>query len=88
MLADLPRACDVGAKRNAEGYQETWICYKLHIDTADGEILISCVLTAASLHDSQGAIPLATITAGRVTNLYDLMDSAYALVAIKQHSRE
>ena len=53
MLADLPRACDVGAKRNAKGYQETWTGYKLHIDTADGEIPISCVLTAASVHDSQ-----------------------------------
>ena len=88
MLADLPRACDVGAKRNAKGFSETWIGYKLHIDTADGEIPISCVLTAASLHDSQVAIPLATITAGRVTNLYDLMDSAYDVAAIKQHSRD
>ena len=58
MLADLPRACDVGAKRNAKGFKETWIGYKLHIDTADGEIPISCVLTAASVHDSQVAIPL------------------------------
>jgi hypothetical protein len=88
MLADLPRACDVGAKRNAKGYQETWTGYKLHIDTADGEMPISCVLTAASVHDSQVAIPLATITAGRVTNLYDLMDSAYDVAAIKQHSRD
>jgi hypothetical protein len=88
MLADLPRACDVGAKRNAKGFSETWIGYKLHIDTADGEIPISCVLTAASVHDSQVAIPLATITAGRVTNLYDLMDSAYDVAAIKQHSRD
>ena len=88
MLADLPRACDVGAKRNARGYQETWIGYKLHIDTADGGIPISCVLTAASVHDSQVAIPLATITAGRVTNLYDLMDSAYDVAAIKRHSRD
>ena len=87
MLADLPRACDVGAKRNAKGHQESWIGYKLHIDTADGEIPVSCVLTAASVHDSQVAIPLATITAGRVTNLYDLMDSAYDVAAIKQHSR-
>ena len=88
MLADLPRACDVGAKRNAKGFSETWIGYKLHIDTADGEIPISCVLTAASVHDSQVAIPLATITAGLVTNLYDLMDSAYDVAAIKQHSRD
>jgi hypothetical protein len=88
MLADLPRACDVGAKRNAKGHQESWIGYKLHIDTADGEIPVSCVLTAASVHDSQVAIPLATITAGRVTNLYDLMDSAYDVAAIKQYSRD
>jgi hypothetical protein len=40
------------------------------------------------VHDSQVAIPLATITAGRVTNLYDLMDSAYDVAAIKQRSRE
>ena len=88
MLADLPRHCDVGAKRNAKGHQESWIGYKLHIDTADGGIPISCVLTAASVHDSQVAIPLATITATRVTNLYDLMDSAYDAEAIKQHSRD
>ena len=88
MLADLPRAGDVGAKRNAKGFTETWIGYKLHIDTADGEIPISCVLTPASVHDSQVAIPLATITAGRVTNLYDLMDSAYDVAAIRQHSRD
>src|SRR5689334_1298728 len=77
MLQDLPQHCDVGTKRNAKGHQESWIGYKLHIDTADGEIPISCVLTAASVHDSQVAIPLATMTAAKVTNLYDLMDSAY-----------
>jgi hypothetical protein len=33
------------------------------------------VLTSASLHDSQAAIPLATMTASRVINLYDLMDA-------------
>ena len=88
MLADLPRHCDVGAKRNAKGHQESWIGYKLHIDTADGEIPVSCVLTAASVHDSQVAIPLATITKARVHNLYDLMDSAYDVAEIKQHSRD
>jgi Transposase DDE domain/Transposase domain (DUF772) len=77
MLADLPRQCDVGAKCNAKGYLTTWIGYKLHIDTADGDIPVACLLTSASLHDSQAAIPLAQITAQRVTNLYDLMDSAY-----------
>ncbi|MFZ0422831.1 MAG: transposase [Xanthobacteraceae bacterium] len=87
MLADLPRHCDVGGKRNAKGHQETWIGYKLHIDTADGDIPVSCVLTSASVHDSQVAIPLATMTAGRLVNLYDLMDSAYDAAEIKAHSR-
>jgi hypothetical protein len=32
--------------------------YKLHCDVADGGIPISCVLTAASVHDGQVAIPL------------------------------
>ncbi len=87
MLADLPTDCNVGTKRNAKGYKETWIGYKLHMDIADGGIPISCVLTSASLHDSQAAIPLAEMTAGRTTSLYDLMDAAYDTPEIKQHSR-
>src|SRR5439155_307051 len=88
MLADLPRHCDVGTKRNAKGHSESWVGYKLHIDSADGDIPLTCVLTSASLHDSQVAIPLATMTAARVTNLYDLMDAAYDDAAIHQHSRD
>jgi hypothetical protein len=87
MLADLPRRCDVGAKCNAKGYLTTWIGYKLHIDTADGDIPVACLLTSASLHDSQVAIPLAQITAQRLTNLYDLMDSAYDAPEIYAASR-
>ena len=86
MLADLPTACDVGTKRNAKGYKTSWIGYKLHIDTADGDIPVACILTSASLHDSQAAIPLAAITAGRLTNLYDLMDSAYDAPEIRAKS--
>ena len=86
MLADLPRHCDIGAKRDAKGYQRSWSGYKLHIDVADGAIPVSCLLTSASLHDSQAAIPLATLTAGRVRNLYDLMDSAYDAPEIRAHS--
>ena len=87
MLADLPTACSVGTKRNAKGHTSSWIGYKLHIDTADGDIPVSCLLTSASVHDSQAAIPLATITAGRVANLYDLMDSAYDAPEIWAKSR-
>ena len=87
MLADLPTHCSVGAKRNAKGHTMYWIGHKLHIDTADGDIPISCLLTSASLHDSQAAIPLAHMTASRVTNLYDLMDSAYNAPEIFEQSR-
>src|SRR6266581_5337313 len=87
MLNDLPKHCAVGTKRNAKGHTTSWIGYKLHLDVADGDIPISGLLTSASLHDSQVAIPLATLTAGRVSNLYDLMDSAYDAPEIKQKSR-
>jgi len=86
MLDDLPKACDVGAKRNSKGYQTSWIGYKLHIDAADGGIPVSCLLSSASMHDSQAAIPLAEITHGRIRNLYDLMDSAYDAPQIHEHS--
>ena len=87
MLAELPNRCNVGTKRNAKGHTTSWIGYKLHIDTADGDVPVSCLLTSASVHDSQVALPLATITAGRVTNLYDLMDSAYDVQEIHDKSR-
>jgi len=87
MLADLPRVCDCGAKRNSKGYPTYWVGYKLHLDVADGGIPISGVLTSASVNDTQVALPLATLTAQRVTNLYDLMDSGYDAEIIKDHSR-
>ena len=87
MLDDLPKAANVGTKKNSKGYKETWVGYKLHIDASDGQIPISCILTSASLHDSQAAIPLARLTAQRVTNLYDLMDSAYDAETIHEYSR-
>lgn len=87
LLDDLPTDCAVGTKKNSKGFKETWIGYKLHIDVADGQIPISCILTSASLHDSQAAIPLATLSAERTTNLYDLMDAAYDAEEIRQHSQ-
>jgi hypothetical protein len=87
MLAELPTACDVGSKKNSKGYKETWIGYKLHIDVACGQIPVACVLTSASVHDSQVAIPLMTMTGARVSYLYDLMDAAYDAAAIHDQSR-
>jgi hypothetical protein len=86
MLADLPTRCDVGVKTNSKGFKESWIGYKLHLDVADGMVPVSAVLTAASIHDSQAALPLARKSAGRIVWLYDLMDSAYdAAVLIQCH---
>jgi Transposase DDE domain/Transposase domain (DUF772) len=87
MLADLPTACDVGTKKNSKGFKETWVGYKLHIDVACGQIPVSCVLTSASVHDSQVAIPLMTMTSARVFYLYDLMDAAYDAAAIAKQSK-
>ena len=87
MLTDLPTACDVGCKKNSKGYKETWTGYKLHIDVACGQIPVSCLLTSASVHDSQVAIPLMTMTSARVCYLYDVMDAAYDAAAIHDRSR-
>ncbi len=87
MLRDLPSVCNKGAKKDSKGNTMFWTGYKLHLDTVDGGIPISAIVTSASMHDSQAAIPLATLTAKRVTVLYDLMDSAYDVPAIAEHSR-
>ena len=85
--AALPTACDVGSKKNSKGYKETWVGYKLHIDTADGDIPVNAILTSASVHDSQVAIPLMRQTSQRVTYLYDLADAAYCSPILREESR-
>jgi len=85
--AELPRVCDMGGKKNSLGVTQYWAGYKLHLDTADGEIPVSAILSSASLHDSQVAIPLAQMTARRVTSLYDVMDAAYDMAPIHGFSR-
>lgn len=86
-LADLPRACDSGAKKGSKGHMEYWRGYKLHLTTIDGDIPAAAVLTSASTHDSQVAIPLMQICAQRFRGLYDLMDSAYDAQAIHAYAR-
>lgn len=86
-LMELPNYCNVGTKKNSKGHKETWIGYKLHLDCIDGDLPISAVLSSASLHDSQVAIPLAQMSHQRVTNLYDLMDAAYDSPQIHSFSK-
>jgi hypothetical protein len=88
MLADLPTQCDMGAKATKNGQEQYWRGFKLHLDVADGQIPISAILTSASVHDSQVAIPLMTMSTQRVTYLYELMDSAYDAEDIHAHSRK
>jgi hypothetical protein len=87
MLADLPRECDLGGKKDSHGNPHFWRGYKLHWDVADGQIPISVVLTSASVHDSQVAIPLATMSTQRVNYCYELMDAAYEAYHITEQSR-
>jgi len=86
-LHSVPTQCDVGSKTNAQGYRETWRGYKLHVDTTDSGLPVSTVLTSASLHDSQVANPMMKLTSGKITYLYDLMDSAYDAIQIWDVSR-
>jgi hypothetical protein len=87
LLADLLRECNAGSKKISKGHVAAWVGYKLHLDMADGKIPIGCILTSASLHDSQAAIPLAGLTAQRIANLYDLMDSAYDAEPLRKYTR-
>lgn len=87
MLADLPRQCDLGGKKDSHGNLHYWRGYKLHWDVADGQIPISVVLTSASVHDSQVAIPLARMSTNRVIYFYVLADAAYEAYHITEESR-
>lgn len=84
MLSELPMHCDSGAKTNSKGHAMYWNGYKLHLDICDGGIPISAILTSASVHDSQVAIPLEEMTSQKVTSLYSLMDAAYDSEAIRK----
>jgi hypothetical protein len=65
-LRDLPRQCDIGTKTSSKGHQQYWRGYKLHLDAAHGQVPIRAVLSSASLHDSQVAIPWMTMMSQRV----------------------
>jgi hypothetical protein len=83
-VADLPRDCDWGCKTNSQGKGESWRGYTLHLDSIDGDVPLSWLVTSASMHDSQAAIPLAQMSARRVTSLYDLADAAYDAAPIRE----
>ena len=73
MLDDLPKDCNTGTKINAKGFKKSWNGYKFHLDTSDSGFPISGIVTSASLHDCQVAIPLADLSTQRVPYLYEWM---------------
>lgn len=86
-LAELPKACNKGKKRDAHGHLNAWTGYKLHLDVACCGVPITAVLTSASVHDNQLSVPLARLSAQRVSSLYTLMDAAYDSEALRQFER-
>jgi IS5 family transposase len=82
-LLEVPTACDTGAKPDVHQHLHYWVGYKFHVVTNEWGLPLCAVTTAASVHDSQVAIPLLHLTARRVTALYDLMDRGYDAAAIR-----
>lgn len=87
-LAELPKACNKGKKRDAHGHINAWIGYKLHLDVACCGVPIAAALSSASVHDNQLSVPLARLSAQRVSSLYTLMDAAYDSEPLRQLERE
>lgn len=87
-IQELPTNCNRGTKKNAKGYKVSWNGYKLHLDINDAGLPLSALVTSASVHDSQVAIPLIKQTSSKVIYLYDLMDAAYDAKRIDEISRK
>ena len=86
-IAELPKVCNRGTKKNSKGYLQSWNGFKLHVDVNDTMLPLSVVLTSASVHDSQVAIPMIKMTSKKVDYCYDLMDAAYDARQIREQSQ-
>lgn len=87
MINDIPAYCNIGRKNSSSGHMYAWIGYKLHLSVDDNGIPLAAIISSGSMNDTQAAIPLAIMTAQRVTSFYDLMDSGYYADAIFEHSK-
>ncbi len=87
MIQDLPQQCDIGTKKSPKGFALTWKGYKLHAAIDDHCIPIAAIISSASTHDSQAAIPLGIKADEVAKNFYDLMDAAYDTKEIHLHSK-
>lgn len=87
-FAELPTACDYGVKNDTHGHRHWWVGYKLHIDWSDSGYPLAAVLTSASVHDSQVAIPMSKSLARWLIAFYEVMDCAYDANEILEAVRE
>src|SRR5712692_2487293 len=72
----LPTACDRGVKPNATGDTATWHGLTRHVDVHESGLPWSAIVTAASVQESQAALPLMQWTSGQVPSCSDLMAAA------------
>jgi len=87
-LLRVPQQCGFGVKRKGCGHDYTWKGYKLHLAVTDGDIPVAAVVSSASLHDSQAAIPLMQkCRRADLDWVCDLADSAYDAETIRRYSR-
>ncbi|MCH3916585.1 MAG: transposase [Spirochaetia bacterium] len=82
-LATLEQRCTVTGKRNSRGHMQWRVGYKVHLAVDDSGIPVASAVTGACVHDTQPAIPLLRIAAGRCTWLYALMDGGYSSGAVR-----
>ncbi|SES83041.1 transposase [Thorsellia anophelis] len=87
-IQNLPKVAAYSCKKNSKGFKTTWLGYKLHISTAPGDIPISCILTSASVHDSQVMVPLMQETTSKIDYCYDLADAGYCSKSLREASLE
>jgi len=64
-----------------------WKGYKLPVSVVEGGLPVSCLLTSASLHDSQAAPFLLKKTARKVQG-YCLADAAYDAASLRTVKRK
>jgi hypothetical protein len=85
ILEGLSKRFNCGSKKGSKGHLSQWFGYKLHIDVCDDGIPISCILTAASVNDSQCSVPLEIMSNSRVKSLYTLADKGYDSGDLRRH---
>jgi hypothetical protein len=65
-LAAIDKACAWGCKKNSDGKVSFRKGYKLHLDVSDTGFPLTAVVTGATVHDSQLAIPMEQVTEKKV----------------------